>query len=426
VRPHAPPAVNRETVRLLRDNRSFRLLWLAQAVSLGGDWFTLIALAVLVSRDSGGSGLAVGGIVVAQVLPMVVVGPFGGVLADRFDRRRLLVASDLLRALVVLLLVPVASSGRLPWIYALALLHFTVSTVFEPTRSALIPRLVEPPRLVAAYTLGAVTWSTMTAAGGIAGGTLLSLLGVTGAFVVDALTFFVSAGLIAAIPPLPREKGEPAAGPDPAAAPGPGVRLRDGLAWAAAHPADASGLFIKAIAGVAIVDGFLVIYGTRVFPHGPDGARSVGLLWACFGLGALLGPTLLNLANDGTVGRMRRLVVAGAAFVVTGVFLLAAAPSLAVAGLAIVVRGMGGSANWTYSTILLQKRVPDRMLGRLFALDLANTHLVSMVFTLLWGWCIDRIGVRGAAWTAAAASLVPFAAWTVAVRLMERAGGERA
>ena len=180
-------------------NPAFRRLWLAQAVSLVGDWFTLIALSVVVSRATGGSGVAVAALLLTQLVPTALAGPFAGVLVDRFDRKRLLVTSDLLRAGIVLLLIPAVRAGALGPIYALALAHFTVATVFEPARSALVPRLVSGAELVAATTLTSVTWSVMTALGGVLGGTVLALLGATTAFVIDALSFAASAGLIATI-----------------------------------------------------------------------------------------------------------------------------------------------------------------------------------------------------------------------------------
>src|SRR5262245_27939284 len=290
-------------------NPAFRRLWLAQAVSLIGDWFTLIALGVVVSRASGGSGVAVAAFLLTQLVPTAVVGPFAGVLADRFDRRRLLIVSDALRAGIVLLLIPAVRGGTLWPIYALGLAHFTVATVFAPARSALVPRLVRGSELVAATTLTSVTWSVMTALGGMLGGSVLELVGASAAFAVDALTFVASAGLISTIasPPAP----EPDSGPEPA---GPG--LREGLRYVRSAPATAAVLLVKSIAGLGLVDTFLVIYATRVFPLGDGGAVSLGLLWACFGSGALLGPVALNLVNDGSVRRMRRLIVAGSALVV--------------------------------------------------------------------------------------------------------------
>jgi predicted MFS family arabinose efflux permease len=402
-----------QTLRVLR-NPAFRRLWLAQVVSLIGDWFTLIALSVIVSRASGGSGLAVAGLLLMQFLPTAFIGPFSGVLADRFDRRRLLVASDALRAGLVLLLIPVVRAGSLPPVYVLAFLHFTVATVFEPARQALLPRLVEPHELVPAATLATITWSVTTAVGSVLGGSTLAAVGLTSAFVIDALTFVTSGILIAsiALPSARREPVSPETG-------GPG--FLDGLRYLRAHPVTAAVLCVKSLgAGFAITDTFLVLFATRVFPLGEGGAGSLGLLWACFGAGALLGPILLNLANDGTVRRMRRLIVAGSVLITVGMTSLAAAPGLAIAALAVVVRGMGGATNWTYSTIVLQKSVPDRLLGRVFALDLALLTLVAAATSLLWGWLADSWGIRSTVFFVAGLSLLPLAAWASALPWMER------
>lgn len=406
--------MTRGRLRVLR-NRDFRQLWMAQAVSLVGDWFTLIALAVVVSRASGGSGLAIGALLLTQLLPTALVGPFSGVLADRFDRRRLLVASDVLRAGIVLLLIPAVLGEALVAVYALALTHFTVATVFEPARSALVPRLVSPAQLVAATTLTSVTWSVMTALGGVIGGSVLAVLGVAAAFVVDALTFVASAALIASIGGSVASSPE---APDGAEHTGPG--FRHGLSYARQHPVTAATLLVKSIAGLGLVDTFLVIYATRLFAMGEGGAISLGVLWACFGLGAILGPTLLNLANDGSVRRMRRLVVAGSALIACGMGLLGLAPTLAVTGWAIVLRGMGGSANWTYSTVILQMVVPDRLRGRLLAMDLACLTATAALGSVAWGAAIDAFGVRGVVLFVSGLCLLATLGWAAALPWMER------
>jgi MFS family permease len=400
------------TLAVLR-NAAFRRLWLAQAVSLVGDWFTLIALSVVVSRKSGGSGLAVAGLLLMQFIPTAVIGPLSGVLADRFDRRRLLVASDVVRAGIVLLLIPAVGVDALLPVYVLAFLHFTVATVFEPARSALLPRLVAAADLVPASTLATVTWSAMTAVGGLLGGSALALVGLAPAFVVDALTFAISATLIASI-------ALPPAKPDlrPVEVSGPG--FVDGLRYLREHPVTAAALGVKSMAGIGIIDTFLVLYGTRVFVMGEGGAASLGIFWACFGGGAILGPLLMNLMNDGTVRRMRRLIVAGSALLTLGMAGLGMAPTLPLATLAVMVRGMGGATNWTYSTIILQKSVPDRLLGRVLAMDLALLTFVAAGGTLLWGWTADHWGIRQAVLLVAAVSLLPLTAWLGALPWMER------
>jgi MFS family permease len=409
------------TLALLGRRPAFARLWSAEVVSLGGDWFTLVALSVAVVRASDGSGLALGALIVTQLLPMVLLGPWSGVLVDRVDRRRLLVASDVARFVIVLLFIPAAESGRLAPLYALALLHFAVATVFEPGRAALLPSVVEDAELVRASTLSSVTWSVMAAAGGLASGTLLALLGLRVAFLVDAATFLVSALLIASIRPAQMRPPEPR-GQDP-------LSVREGLAHLRSHPVTLATLLVKTILGIATVDAFLIVYATRVFPWGAQGALSLGLAWAAFGLGAILGPLVLNRVNDGSTSRMRRFVVVGSALLTAGLLALAAAPSLAIFTLAILLRGAGGSTNWTFSTILLQRTVPERLRGRLFGLELAANHLTAMSFSLLWGFLMDRAGLRPTVLAAALLSGVPLVVWTACVRAMDRReaseGGQR-
>jgi predicted MFS family arabinose efflux permease len=266
--------------------------------------------------------------------------------------------------------------------------------------------------LVAATTLSTVTWSVMTALGGAMGGLLLAALGARTAFVVDSLTFLASAALIAPIR-TPRAVAEDARGPGRAS-------FVEGVRWAIAHPGVGSAALVKVINGLALVDTFLVLYGTRLFVLGNGGAVSVGLLYASFGAGAVLGPLLLGRFNDGTIPRMRRLLVAGSVLITAGLLLLRVAGSLPVAALAIMLRGMGGSSNWTWSTLILQKGVPDRLLGRLVAIDLANAMLAAALSSLVWGYGIDRAGVRPMVLAAAALSVPAILAWAWAVRWMER------
>jgi len=400
-------------VRLLRENPGFARLWAAEVVSLLGDWFTIIALAVLVSRGTGGSGLAIGGLLLTQLLPAVVFAPWAGVIVDRFDRRRLLIGSDAIRAVLVLAFIPAAAAGRNEWLYILAFLHFTVASVFEPGRAALMPALLAPADLVAGSTLSNVTWSVMAALGGLAGGTFLTLLGLRAAFVLDSFSFVASAALIATIP---RERAERPG----TRATGESVRFLTAVRYLIAHPVTGATLLVKAINGLAVVDTFIVIYGTRLFARGESGALSVGLLYASYGLGALLAPTLLNLRNDGTQARMRRFIALGAGLLAAGLLMLSGAPSLGVACLAIMLRGMGGSITWTFSTIILQQVVPDRMLGRVFALDFACAQLAAVSCALAWGVLMDRSGVRPVVVLAGCLALLPCAVWTLGLARMDR------
>ncbi|MBZ0288128.1 MAG: MFS transporter, partial [Anaerolineae bacterium] len=157
-------------INLLRNNKDFSRLWLAQVVSLLVDWFNTVALSALVSQYTDGSGLAISGLLIARFLPPLIVSPFAGVLVDRFDRKRLLIASDVLRACIVLLLLFAGGRDQLWLIYLMTVFQFILSAVFEPGRSAILPSLVTGNDLLRANTLSNVTWSAMLAVGAIVGG----------------------------------------------------------------------------------------------------------------------------------------------------------------------------------------------------------------------------------------------------------------
>jgi MFS family permease len=175
----------RQYIRLLVNNPQYARLWLAQAVSLLGDWFNTIALSTMVSRFTGGSGEAVSFLLLARFLPPLLIGPLAGVLVDRFNRKHLLIFSDAARAAIVLLLLFAGRPDTLWLIYVLTVVQFILSAVFEPGRSALLPAVVRDEDLVAANTLGSVTWSAMLALGAVVGGLVAGLFGSATALIID-------------------------------------------------------------------------------------------------------------------------------------------------------------------------------------------------------------------------------------------------
>ena len=128
-------------VALVRGNHNYRSLWCGEIVSLFGDWFDLIASATLVSRLTG-SGLAVGGLFVLRMLAPFLISPVAGVLADRYDRKKLLIACDLSRAVIVLGFLLVRAPGQIWLLYVITALQLTVSGIFYPAREAILPDIV--------------------------------------------------------------------------------------------------------------------------------------------------------------------------------------------------------------------------------------------------------------------------------------------
>ncbi len=400
---------------LLRNNRNYAQLWYAQAISLFGDWFSSIALLTLVAQYTNNSGLAVGLFLVARFLPPLIIGPFAGVLVDRLNRKRLLILSDVARIFIVLLYLLVDRPDRLWLVYVLSVVQFSISALFEPARSAILPSLVTSDELVKANMLGSITWSVMLATGAMMGGFVADRFGNAAAFIIDASTFLFSALFIASIhwtrAPLPAHHDEKSE-----------LGFIDGLRYLMRHPATAAVMLVKVGGSVGNSDTLMTIYATELFIVGDQGKTSLGILYAGFGLGALLGPLLVERFNDGAISTMRRLIVVGYGFIVVGWIVFGSAPTLVLAALGILIKAMGG-VYWVYSSVIIQKETPDKFLGRVFSLDMAGFQLITVVSIFATGWVLDQIGsanVRTVVFGTCLLSLLPLVFWIWALPWIER------
>ncbi len=415
-----------EYLNLINDNRDFAKLWAAQLVSLLGDWFSTIVISALIvsfTEGSGNQGIAVSAFLIARLVPPLLMRPLAGVLADRFDRKGLLIASDILRALAVLgLLFATQGPEYLPLIYVCVVIQFLVSSIFEPARNAIMPSILYRHQLIIGNTLSSVTWSAMLAIGAITGGLVAELLGTPAALLIDAMTFVVSALLVVTIviPETPRSE----IGMTPREAKDRAQRtFGDGIRYLLRRPEAAAALFVKMGLSVTSSDTVLIIYGTQVFVLGEQGITSMAILWAAFGCGAIIGPLITNRFSDDSVRVLRRLIVIGFVLMALGWLLWGLAPSLELLVLAVIVRAMGGSVNWTYSSVIIQQVVPDEYLGRTFSLDFAGFELVQSVGIIIIGYLIDAVGndsIRAIVFGAALVSLAPLLIWLWIVQMLEK------
>ena len=180
---------------LLRNNPNFTRLWIGQVVSQTGDWFNTVALFTLLLTLTG-SGEAVGYVLILKLLPTFFVGPLAGVVADRFDRKKIMIASDVARGIVVLGFLFIDSPGQVWLVYTLAAFQVIGATFFDPAKSAAIPSIVSREELFVANAISGASWSVTLALGAALGGIVTEAFGQNAAFVVDAGSFFVSAAFI--------------------------------------------------------------------------------------------------------------------------------------------------------------------------------------------------------------------------------------
>jgi MFS family permease len=386
--PIEQPGGVRASYRLLRRNRDFRRLYIASLISLGGDWFLTVALFGLV-LDLTHSGLAVAGVIAAEDLTFFLASPLAGILADRLDRRKLMVVADLARMVLVLGFLFPRSSSNVWIVFPLLAVVACFSATFEPASMAALPNLVESDDLATANALSGSVWGTMLAVGAALGGLVTAAFGRDTAIVVDAASFAASAWLIWRVHRPFAESREP----------GPRESLRQATVDTARYARkDHRVLALLAVKfGWGIAGGVLVLIPIFARESFHAGDLGIGLLLAARGVGALIGP----FAGRRALGPQdRRLFLAiGVALVVFGVgyALLGLAPALLVAMPAVALAHVGGGAQWTLSSYGLQRIVPDQIRGRIFAFDGMLVTLTFGLSSLLTGWLADAIG---AGWTA--------------------------
>lgn len=182
-------------------------------------------------------------------------------------------------------------------------------------------------------------------------------------------------------------------------------------------------LLVKLGQSLGNVDALMIIYATELFVIGEGGTTSLRLMYAAFGIGAVVGPIILNRFHDGSVRGMRRVIIIGFVSMSLGWLVFSGATSLAIVAVALILRAMGGSSTWTYSSIILQKSVPDRFLGRIFSLDMVGFQFASVISTLITGLLVNSIGtdhVREIVLGMGVVSLIPLILWTLLVPRLEK------
>ena len=407
-------------LELLRENRGFRQLWLGQVVSQLGDWFDTIAVMALVLNLTG-SGRDVGLIMVARFLPSVVVGPLAGVVADRFNRRTVMIVSDVLRAVVVLGFLFVRRPDQIWLIYTLTVLQLAFSTFFEPAKSAAIPSIVAERELVSANAITSVTWSAMLTLGAVAGGLVTGWFGTDAAFVIDSATYLVSAALVWSVrfPRRPPREKTPLT-----IAKALGITdTLEGIRYVRTRPRVLALLAVKPAWGLGGgILALLAVFGEKIFPVGRDAATGIGVLYAARGIGTAVGPFVARRVAGDSRRAMQRAI--GLSFVVGGVFYVAfgLSTNFAFALVVLAAAHAGGSVLWVFSTVLLQQTVEDEFRGRVFAAELAALTLALAASNYVTGELLDRfrLDLRAVTVGTGLLFLVPGLLWFVTARWWDR------
>ena len=399
----------REYIALLRHNANYRYLWLGSVVSYLGDWFNLIASAELISRLTD-SGLAVSTLFLVRFLPLFFFSPIAGVLADRFNRRNIMIMTDVLRALTVLSFLLIRSADQIWLFYLLIFIQFSLSALFTPAKSAVLANIVAKNELVTANALDSFTWSTMLALGAFAGGAVAAVFGIEAAFVADALTFLLSGWLISRII-LPKRELEDTQGG------GGWLQFLDGLRYLRSHRFILAVSLVKAGGSLAwgAINVLEISYANDYFADAlsgvgrtlnlaATGAATLGVIYFVTGLGTGLGPIFMRRWLGDAPKRLMFGILIGFILLAAGIYGLSLAPTLPIFLLMSLVRTFGSGTIWVFSAAFLQMIVPDRFRGRVFAFEFAALTLTQSISIFAAGYLLDTAGLVARQVTAVSAA----------------------
>ncbi len=343
---------------VIRYNHQFRRVWLSQIISNFGDWFGVLAVFTLVLSYSE-SEFLLGMVIVIKFLAFAAMSPFAGYVADRFDRRTVMIACDFGRGAVVLCFLFVTDASMIWLVYVLTAMQMGFAAVFEPAKQASIPNITSGDELVRANIISNLSWSIIFTIGMGLGGLATAWLGTDAVFVINGTGYILSTWfLFRATIPHRRDDETMESLSNP-------IRgIKDGYAFLFANshilrPALAKGTITFFLGAMVYL---LILVSEELLMMGSIG---LGLLYSSRGFGTAVGPVLVRRYFS---DERKWVTLMGLAMISAGSFYLVVGMMevLWVMVILVFLAHCGSGANWVMSTVLLQKRSPDEFRGRIF------------------------------------------------------------
>jgi len=400
--------LGRDTFLSLR-NQNYRRYFIGQIISVSGTWMQGFAQAVLILRLTHNNGTALGLVTAFQFLPMLLLGAWGGVLADRFDKRKLLYGTQIAAGILALALGIIVSTGAAAvWnVYLMSVLLGFVNVVDNPARQTFVLEMVGREQLQNAVSLNSVIMNSSRIVGPAIGATLIETVGFAACFYINAASYIaviialtmMNTSLLFRLPRVERAKGQ----------------LREGLRYAWSERMVRTPLLMMAVIGT-LAFNFQVVIPLIAAKTFRTGAGGIGFLLAIMGAGAVVGG--LSVATRRGVSYRRLITLA----TVMGIAILAAAaaPTLATEAIALFAMGASAFAFIAVANTTIQLTAAPEMRGRVMALYaiafLGSTPIGGPII----GWVSQQFGPRvGFAIGGIAALLAAAAAGWSIVRMRE-------
>lgn len=371
------------TVKTILQHKPFRTLWLAQFVSIFGDFVALFAVISLITFRWHGTPLQVTNVTIAFVLPMAIISPIAGVFVDHWNVKRLMVASDLIRAGLVLILIFV---HNVPQIAVIFFVLSAVSSFFAPAQAVTLRTIVPPEGLLAANALIMQAFYIVRLLSPAAAGALVAWLTEKSCFYIDIVSFVFSAAMISSLSVIrpARAQGEKTVK----------SLAQDFLAgnkFIFTH-AGLAFVFIAMAVAMFILSSFSPLISLYIRDTLHAGSFMFGAISAMVGVGMIVGTQMVTrLAGAGP----KPYVVLGGLFALgVGAGLLGAFRNTPMAALSTFTMGLAIAFVWIPAQTMSQKETPPPMVGRVSSTFLSLISVAQVFGLLLSGYLAQRLGIR--------------------------------
>lgn len=374
-------------LELIRTNHAFRRLWSASVISMLGEWFNTIALFLLIFQYTE-SEFFLGLLFTMRMLCFAAFQPFGGLLADRLNRKTIMVWTNIIQVGLALCFLFIDGKNHIVWIYILTGAMMIMHGMYVTAERAALPNIVPAEHLATANALDAASWSTALCLGAMLGGIVVEIWGTDAAFIIDAVTFAFGAYLLRNLS-IPQTIDDEMKGPLVSTAL---INIKNGWKRIISEKRLLRIVFAKSswnIAGGGLAGVFLVVAGSDLDGFGM--ALGFGIFFFARGVGTGIGPIAARalLTNE-----ERWPVMVGLLVMLSGAFYFLVGWTLGMSifltiPLVMLAHAASG-ANWVLSTILTQKWVEDEVRGRVFSMDMLLMSIAFSISSATAGYLLEK------------------------------------
>ena len=369
---------------LLTENKNFRKLFFARLITLGGDWLLTVPLLGIIYGLTENPFIT-SLVLVVQSAPLFILGSFGGYLADKYNRKKIIAISEFLSGLTVLLILYAVTTENVVFILFSFGMLSVVGSPYMPTSDAALPNVVKKENLAEANVIFFSSWGVMAGIGAGIGGYLTTVISRNMLFAIDSLSFVLSALIVYSIKKnlsqdsQKNEKDE-------------SITYVEGIKYAASKRDVFSLIITKGTFSIS-ASGLLSLFTVLSYDIYKTGDFGTGLMFGARGVGALVGPIAIRYFFGDSDGKLLNTI--GLTIMVWGLFyfFIPFSVSLYLTVFLLVLAHCGGGSQWAFSTYGLQILTPDRLRGRISGIDYSFNFLMNTVSTLMIGYLASIYGV---------------------------------